>query len=265
MFRNANIVLTLTYGSFAGVLFLLPLFLQELRGLSALAVGAHDVPAGDRRDHLEPDRRPAVPPRRAATTTNALVARTRPPRGRNAMLTGYHTAFFVAAGLIVIAAFSGLLIRDEDAASTMRPRFPGPIGKRSPSPPVEDPMDETTAPARGHRIRTEVGTHPARVVIDGEVVAESDHPTLLFETGLPTRYYFPREDVRFDLLQPTDTQTMCPFKGDARYWSVVVNGTTHPDIAWGYDTPIPERGDIAGLVAFYNHRVELWVDGVLAS
>ena len=65
MFRNANIVLTLTYGSFVGVLFLLPLFLQELRGLTALRVGAHDVPAGDRRDRLEPARRSPLPPRRA--------------------------------------------------------------------------------------------------------------------------------------------------------------------------------------------------------
>jgi uncharacterized protein (DUF427 family) len=70
---------------------------------------------------------------------------------------------------------------------------------------------------------------------------------------------------RLGLLVPTDTQTVCPFKGDARYWSVEVNGTTHADLAWGYDTPIPERSDIAGLVAFYNDRVELWVDGVLQS
>ena len=66
MFRNANFVLALTYGSFAGVLFLLPIFLQELRRAVRVAVGAHDVPAGHRRDDLEPARRAAVPPRRAA-------------------------------------------------------------------------------------------------------------------------------------------------------------------------------------------------------
>ncbi len=102
-----------------------------------------------------------------------------------------------------------------------------------------------------------------QVVVDGEVIAESHHPWLLFETGLPTRYYFPKTDVRMDLLTPTDSQTMCPYKGVARYWSVTVNGQRHEDLVWGYDYPLPESIRIGGLVAFYNDRVDLYVDGVL--
>jgi|SRR6188508_3264144 uncharacterized protein (DUF427 family) len=101
-----------------------------------------------------------------------------------------------------------------------------------------------------------------RVEIDGVVVAATDHPTLLFETGLPVRYYFAKTDVRLDLLVPSERVTACPYKGFARYWSVRIGDSVHPDIAWGYDTPLPESLRIAGLVAFYNERVDLVVDGV---
>jgi len=101
-----------------------------------------------------------------------------------------------------------------------------------------------------------------RVEIDGVVVAATDHPTLLFETGLPARYYFAKTDVRLDLLVPSERVTACPYKGFARYWSVRIGDSVHPDIAWGYDTPLPESLRIAGLVAFYNERVDLVVDGV---
>ena len=59
------------------------------------------------------------------------------------------------------------------------------------------------------------------------------------------------------------TVTSCPYKGNARYWSVVVDGTTHEDVAWGYDFPLPESIRIAGLIAFYSERVDLYVDGEL--
>lgn len=101
-----------------------------------------------------------------------------------------------------------------------------------------------------------------RVLIDGEVVADSDRPTILFETGLPTRYYLPKTDVRFDLLSPTESSSACPYKGWANYWNVEVNGTTHDDIAWGYRTPLPESAAVAGLVCFYNEKVDIEVDGV---
>ncbi len=100
-----------------------------------------------------------------------------------------------------------------------------------------------------------------RVEIGGETVADSTSPTLLFETGLPVRYYLPKPDVRLDRLTPTDTVTRCPYKGTARYWSVTAGGETHVDIAWGYDAPVRESAPIAGLVCFYNEKVDLVVDG----
>jgi uncharacterized protein (DUF427 family) len=101
----------------------------------------------------------------------------------------------------------------------------------------------------------------ARVEIDGVLLAASERPTLLFETGLPTRFYFPPADVRFDLLVPTDHVTACPYKGTARYWSARVGDHVHENVAWAYDDPLPESRRVAGLVAFYPDRVHLVVDG----
>jgi len=100
-----------------------------------------------------------------------------------------------------------------------------------------------------------------RVSIDGVVVAESNQPSLLFETGLPTRYYLPKSDVRMDLLTPNTTETACPYKGWANYWDVTVNGVVHSDAAWGYRTTLPEAAGISGLVCFYNEHVDLEIDG----
>jgi uncharacterized protein (DUF427 family) len=102
-----------------------------------------------------------------------------------------------------------------------------------------------------------------RVEIDGVTVAESASPRLLFETGLPTRYYLPKTHVRLDLLTHTDSETHCPYKGKAEYWSVAVGDAVHEDIAWSYATPLPESLGIAGLIAFYDEKVDIYVDGVL--
>ncbi|GAB3504377.1 DUF427 domain-containing protein [Amycolatopsis cihanbeyliensis] len=98
-----------------------------------------------------------------------------------------------------------------------------------------------------------------RVEIDGVTVADTRGPRLLFETGLPTRYYLPKTDVRLDLLEPSDTVTHCPYKGRTEYFSV----GEHTDIAWSYRTPLPESTRIAGLVAFADERVDVYVDDVL--
>ncbi len=102
-----------------------------------------------------------------------------------------------------------------------------------------------------------------RVEVDGVTIAETSKPTLLFETGLPARFYVPKTHVRLDLLTPTETRTHCPYKGEAEYWSVRAAGTVHPDLAWSYRSPFPESQKIAGLVCFYNEKVDLYVDGVL--
>lgn len=115
--------------------------------------------------------------------------------------------------------------------------------------------------AAGHRITITPAQLHVEVRLGGEKLAESDRAVLLDETGLPTRYYLPREDVRTDLLRPTSNQTTCPFKGRASYWSAVVGAEVHDDIVWSYEAPIPEAEAIAGLMCFYNERVELTIDG----
>ncbi|GAB2848508.1 DUF427 domain-containing protein [Streptomyces deserti] len=100
-----------------------------------------------------------------------------------------------------------------------------------------------------------------RVEIAGTVVAESRSPVLLFETGLPTRYYLPREDVRLGLFVPTDHSTGCPYKGTARYWTWGGAGDVPPDIVWSYPEPLPAVAAIEGRVAFYNEAVDIAVDG----
>lgn len=102
-----------------------------------------------------------------------------------------------------------------------------------------------------------------RIEIDGVTVADSTNASFLFETNLPTRYYLPKTDVRMDLLRPTELATHCPYKGTARYWSVVIEGKTHENLVWGYDTPLPESQKIAGLVAFYNEKLDIYIDEVL--
>ncbi|HET6503165.1 MAG TPA: DUF427 domain-containing protein [Amycolatopsis sp.] len=101
-----------------------------------------------------------------------------------------------------------------------------------------------------------------RVEIDGVTVAESRQPRVLFETGLPARFYLPKTDVRLDLLEPSEASTRCPYKGEAEYWSVRVGDRLHPDIAWFYRMPVAESQKIAGLICFYNEKVDLFVDGV---
>jgi len=104
-----------------------------------------------------------------------------------------------------------------------------------------------------------------RVEVDGVAVAESDRPHILFETGLPPRYYLPLPDVRTELLRPSDTQTHCPYKGTASYWTLDTGRDVHPDIVWIYRTPLPESQKVAGLACFYNEKVDIYVDGQLTE
>lgn len=99
--------------------------------------------------------------------------------------------------------------------------------------------------------------------VDGVRLAESRQPRILFETGLPPRYYLPMTDVRVELLRPSRTRTHCPYKGTATYWSVVIGRTVHQDLAWTYRSPLPESQKIAGLVCCYDERVDVCLDGVL--
>jgi uncharacterized protein (DUF427 family) len=101
------------------------------------------------------------------------------------------------------------------------------------------------------------------VRLDGITLAETVAPVLLFETGLPTRFYFDPADVAFEHLEPSATQTLCPYKGvTSGYWSVRAGDEVHPDLAWTYHYPLPAVAAIAGMLAFYNEKVDIVVDGV---
>ena len=113
--------------------------------------------------------------------------------------------------------------------------------------------------ASGHTITITPAERHIEVSVGGQQLASSDRALRLDETGLPARYYIPREDVRTDLLQPTAHQTTCPYKGQASYWSAQVRGETYQNVVWSYETPIPAAEQIAGLMCFYNERVELTV------
>jgi len=106
-----------------------------------------------------------------------------------------------------------------------------------------------------HRVDILPSSRHVKVSLEGVVLAETSRPRVLFETGLPPRYYIPREDVRMDLLTASDLQTQCPYKGTASYWG--------DDLVWSYEDPIRAAADIKGLLAFFNERVDLEVDGEL--
>ncbi len=101
------------------------------------------------------------------------------------------------------------------------------------------------------------------VFVEGTKVADTHQPRLLFETGLPVRYYIPKTDVRRDLLEPTELRTDCPYKGTANYYSIEIDGERHENIVWSYRNPVRESTPVAGYVSFYNEKLDIYVDGEL--
>lgn len=114
-----------------------------------------------------------------------------------------------------------------------------------------------------HRVDILRSSRHVEVIVNGVKVADSHRPVLLFETGLPTRYYLPLTDVATELLRPSSTSSGCPYKGTASYWSLEVGGERFEDYVWTYSAPLPEGARIAGLASFYNERVDILVDGEL--
>jgi uncharacterized protein (DUF427 family) len=107
-----------------------------------------------------------------------------------------------------------------------------------------------------HRVDVVPSSREVRVVVAGETVARTRRALFLFETGLPPRYYIPPADVRMDLMTPTSTASICPYKGRASYWSLRIGERTIADAAWAYMDPLPECPRIAGHLAFYPDKVE---------
>jgi uncharacterized protein (DUF427 family) len=192
--------------------------------LSAELVPVEAGPAAD-----GPFLHPGIPFARHSTPGTSYTLRT--PGGRELAAAGFHADDPALAGHIVLdfAAFDRWY--EEDVALVGHPR---------------DPY---------HRVDARRSSRRVRIELDGTVLAESDRPTLVFETNLPVRYYLPREDVKVDL-RPSDTQTVCAYKGVASYWSV----GDQQDLVWGYEEPLEEARELAGLVAFYDDKVKVTVD-----
>ncbi|MDQ1706298.1 MAG: hypothetical protein QOF18_2664 [Frankiaceae bacterium] len=134
--------------------------------------------------------------------------------------------------------------------------------------PLMDEWFEEDEPVYTHprdpytRVDVLASSRRVRVELDGVTLADTAAVHVLFETGLPPRFYLPMTDVRMDLLEPSPSESHCPYKGQASYWSVVVDGARHDDFAWCYRAPFPESQKIAGMVCFYNEKVDLYLDGV---
>ena len=119
----------------------------------------------------------------------------------------------------------------------------------------------SAAASRSHPARRiDVDPCPARVRVElgGEVVADSTRTLVMREADYPPVHYFPREDVRMDLLTRTEHATRCPYKGDASYWTVEAGGRTVENAVWSYEDPIPGMTGIAGYLAFYRDRMDAW-------
>lgn len=116
-----------------------------------------------------------------------------------------------------------------------------------------------------HRVDVRESSRHVRITANGEVVAESDRPRLLFETGFPPRAYVPEEDVRRELLTASETTTVCPYKGIASYRSIEVDGVTLPDTAWFYPEPIGDASGVRGLLSFLGDGVEVELEGAAAT
>ncbi|TMA13579.1 MAG: DUF427 domain-containing protein [Deltaproteobacteria bacterium] len=109
-------------------------------------------------------------------------------------------------------------------------------------------------------IRTNESTRSEAPVMSA--VAETRRPTLVFETNHPVRYYIPQQDVRMNLLVQSATQSRCPYKGPASYWSARIGDQLFEDMVWSYMDPIPECPKIKGLLCFFHERgAEIYVDG----
>lgn len=111
-----------------------------------------------------------------------------------------------------------------------------------------DPFHRVDARASGQRLRIE---------FNGRILAETRRPVFVYETMLPVRAYFPRSDVDFSLLEPSDRQSICPYKGHASYWSVRDAGPKGRNVAWSYEEPLPDANPIKGLLAFYDERTAM--------
>jgi uncharacterized protein (DUF427 family) len=175
-----------------------------------------------------------------------------------------------ATGMTVWAVEAGG--RRADGAAWMHRTPPEPLGALAGLVTFSwgDPLTwfEEDEPLMAHardphkRVDVVPSSRAVRVEVDGVLLAESRRPLLLFETTLPTRYYLPPDDVRAELV-PSQTRSVCPYKGVASWWSARIGDRLVEDVAWSYPSPVPENPRIAGRLCFRNEIVDLTVDGRL--
>jgi uncharacterized protein (DUF427 family) len=111
-----------------------------------------------------------------------------------------------------------------------------------------------------HRVDVLETSRRARVSVNGTVVARTDRAKLLYETSLPVRVYVPPADIAPGALAPSEKRTRCPYKGEATYWSVAVDGHRVPDGAFSYEAPLPDALKVQGHVSFHGEGVEVELD-----
>src|SRR3954469_10201510 len=110
------------------------------------------------------------------------------------------------------------------------------------------------------RVHLEPNNRRLRVLVEGVAIADTIQSVYLFETGHLPVYYFPKSDIRFDLLEHTDHSTHCPYKGDAEYWAIVVGERRIDDAVWSYPSPLPGAPDLSAYAAFYWNKVDNWFE-----
>ena len=111
-----------------------------------------------------------------------------------------------------------------------------------------------------YRVDLEQGPRRVRVVFNGETIADSGKALVVHETAHEPIYYFPRDDVRLDLLERTEHHTFCPFKGEASYWTVRAGGGVAENAIWSYEDPFEEVAGLANYMSFYADQLEHRLD-----
>jgi uncharacterized protein (DUF427 family) len=155
------------------------------------------------------------------------------------------------AARVVLSKARPAAVEEVVVALTM---FGGPLSRRVPE------TRTFTVEGPAHSLLLEPFTRRVRAEVDGVTVLDTERGALLYETGLPPQLYVPAEDLRTDLLEPSDTTTHCPFKGDATYRTLRVGERVVPDAVWSYPDPIPEASWLAGRAVLPFHAADRWFD-----
>lgn len=113
-------------------------------------------------------------------------------------------------------------------------------------------------PGPDHPITVTPATRRWRAMFSGHVIADTEDALILEESTYPARVYFPRDDVSMEYFSRTSHATHCPYKGDASYYTLLMDGQFADDVAWSYEDPFPAMSSIAGRLAFYTDRIEVY-------